>query len=198
MNLKDKLHKAIPYNEYRTTIEGLVAEKKTSGPTQNEDYAHYTLMNFQRMKRLEKTTQLSESFEKKITNFKRKLIWLILTEAWCGDAAQNIPVLEKIASSAPHISTLYLFRDEHIDLIDHYLTNGGRSIPKLICLDENSMEVLGTWGPRPFTIQRFINKLKEEGITDLKETIEKVQVAYNHDGTVSLQEEISHLLDKWS
>ena len=65
-------------------------------------------------------------------NVKENWIWLILTEAWCGDAAQNIPTIEKIARENDRIKTLYLLRDENLELMDKYLTGGARAIPKLI------------------------------------------------------------------
>ena len=60
------------------------------------------------------------------------MIWLIITEGWCGDAAQCIPTIEKIAAESKNIETHYVLRDENLDLIDEYLTNNARSIPKLI------------------------------------------------------------------
>src|SRR6476620_5284051 len=110
------------------------------------------------MQRLGKTVELAELVKTAAQDVKRKMIWLIITEGWCGDAAQNIPVIEKIASESGNIETRYILRDENPELIDQFLTEGARSIPKLIAIDRNSGDVLGTWGPRPKTAQKLFSE----------------------------------------
>jgi hypothetical protein len=77
--------------------------------------------------------------------------------------------------------------------MDQYLTNGGRSIPKLICLDQQFQEVF-IWGPRPQKIQQVVLETKAEGITDHAVLIERIQNAYNQDKTASIQFELNELL----
>ena len=121
------------------------------------------------------------------------MTWVLLSEAWCGDAAQIVPVLGKIASESDQIDLKIVLRDEHLDIMNHYLTNGGRSIPKLICLDQQEQEIF-VWGPRPATIQQVVNVTKAEGITDHAVLVERIQYAYNQNQTRSIQEEIKDLL----
>jgi hypothetical protein len=183
------------YNSYMQLSEQLVAEGRTSGPNQSEPYVHYTKLNLQRMKRLNKTVEvpvlLSELMKQKTNNWK----WIIITEPWCGDAAQCVPVIEKLALAAVGIETHYILRDEHLEIMDAYLTNGGRSIPKLICLDEKGTEIF-TWGPRPAVIQEVMNRLKAEGITEISVIVEAIQKAYNDDKQQGIYQEFEELLQQ--
>jgi hypothetical protein len=80
---------------------------------------------------------------------------LVIAEDWCGDASSTIPVLARFADAAPGMELRILRRDENPELMDRYLTNGSRSIPIVIALDENHRE-LGHWGPRPSVLQAWV------------------------------------------
>ncbi len=187
------LAKTMDYDTYMQFSEQLVAEGRTSGPNQSAPYIYYTKLNFQRMKRLNKTVLIPENLalllKQKGTNWQ----WIIITEPWCGDAAQCVPVLEKLALAGENIQTLYLLRDEHPSVMDAYLTNGGRSIPKLICLDSNGDEIY-TWGPRPSVIQEVMNRLKTDGVTEIATIVEAIQKAYNDDKQNGIYQEFGALL----
>ena len=187
------LAKTMDYDTYMQFSEQLVAEGRTSGPNQSAPYIYYTKLNFQRMKRLNKTVLIPENLalllKQKGTNWQ----WIIITEPWCGDAAQCVPVLEKLALAGENIQTLYLLRDEHPSVMDAYLTNGGRSIPKLICLDSNGDEIY-TWGPRPSVIQEVMNRLKTDGVTEIATIVEAIQKAYNDDKQNGIYQEFEALL----
>ena len=125
------------------------------------------------------------------------MIWLIITEGWCGDAAQNIPTIEKIAAQSENIETRYILRDENLELMDNYLTNNARSIPKLIALDADNLEVVGTWGPRPQISMDYFQELKNQGL-EKPEIMEKLQRWYIADKEHSIQTEFENLLDQWT
>lgn len=187
------LAQAMSYESYMKLTEQLVEEVRTSGPNQSEAYVYYTKLNFQRMKRLNKTIEVPASVIELLKEKAANWTWVTLTEPWCGDAAQCVPVIEKLALSAGNIQTLYLLRDEHPEVMDAYLTNGGRSIPKLICLDKSGKEIF-TWGPRPEVIQEVMNRLKSEGITDITTIVEQIQKAYNTDNQAGIYNEFKILL----
>lgn len=187
------LEQALSYSVYLQLTEKLVAEGKTSGPNQSEAYVHYTKLNLQRMKRLNKTVDIPQSLQELLSQKANNWTWITLTEPWCGDAAQCVPVIEKLGTSSKAINTVYLLRDEHPTIIDAYLTNGGRSIPKLICLDANGKEVF-TWGPRPAVIQEVMNELKASGISDIPTIVEAIQKAYNADQQAGIYAEFEALL----
>ena len=187
------LEQALSYSVYLQLTEKLVAEGKTSGPNQSEAYVHYTKLNLQRMKRLNKTVDIPQSLQELLSQKANNWTWITLTEPWCGDAAQCVPVIEKLATSSKAINTVYLLRDEHPTVMDAYLTNGGRSIPKVLCLDANGKEVF-TWGPRPAVIQEVMNEMKASGISDIPTIVEAIQKAYNADQQAGIYAEFEALL----
>jgi len=95
---RDLIEKAWSYEDYRSKIDALFADGKTTGSDHSDAMINYTKMNIFRMKRLDKTTRLTENAVSQIQKENRKITWLVITEAWCGDAAQVIPVLNKLAS----------------------------------------------------------------------------------------------------
>ena len=83
---------------------------------------------------------------------------LVITEDWYGDAMMNNAILRKIADAAD-LDVHCVYRDENLELMDRYLTNGGRSIPKYIFLSEDG-QVLADWGPRAPKVQEFVDEKK--------------------------------------
>jgi hypothetical protein len=174
-----------------------LAEGKTTGENQSEAMFNYGKLNRRRMKRLEKTIELNESLKDAARKNNRKMIWLIITEGWCGDAAQNIPIIEKIAAENPNIETGYVLRDENLELMDKYLTHNARSIPKLIALDAETFEEIGVWGPRPQAAMDYFFEMKHQGL-EKSQMMENMQRWYLQDGEQSLQAEFETLLKQWA
>ncbi|MEX0994515.1 MAG: thioredoxin family protein [Balneolaceae bacterium] len=194
----DTIESAYTYDQYIDLVEKLLDENKTTGENHSEAMLHYTKMNTYRMKRHDKHIELSESLKKKLENLNRKLIWLVLTEGWCGDAAQNVPVINKMAEATPNITLRLILRDEHLEIMDDFLTDGkSRSIPKLICLDAETYEVLGTWGPRPQTAQQMSSEIRQLEGPSRKEAAERLHKWYADNKSYEIQEEFEELLDKW-
>ena len=152
---------SMSYEEYVILVQTLTDTGDSSGPNKSESYINYTKLGNQRMKRLAKTINLPENHEAKMQSIDSAQTWLIITESWCGDAAQIIPLLQKMADANDHIDTRFVLRDENLELMDQFLTRGGRSIPKLIMLD-NKFDVLGSWGPRPQEAQMLYDAWKQE------------------------------------
>ena len=196
MITQQHLAKSISFEEYYKLHEKQAAEGKTSGKNQSEALINYTKLNFYRLKRIFKTTPSLKEVIDTINCLNDKITWLVLTETWCGDAAQNLPVLAKIAQENSAISLRIIFRDENLDVIDAFLTNGGRAIPKLICLDEN-LKVLGSWGPRPAFIQNWFNEEKVKPNADMQQLKIELQQKYNNDNGQTTQKEMVLLMQKW-
>lgn len=192
------LNSAMSYDEYMKLITELFEQGKTTGDNQSESMLGYAKMNLQRMKRLTKTVQLNEDLEQVLSNSKTKMIWLVLTEGWCGDAAQNIPVFYAISKAYPNIELKLILRDENLAIMDQFLTNGGRSIPKLIALNHETLEVKGTWGPRPAVAQKMVNDFKKIPNGDYSEFVKEVQLWYAKDKTNQVQKELKVLLEEWN
>lgn len=194
--MKEYLDKAMTFAEYIKLIDDLLAKGKTTGPNQSAAMFNYGKLNRHRMQRLEKTVELNETVKYATKNTKRKQIWLIITEGWCGDAAQNVPVIEKIAAESVNIETRYILRDENLELMDQFLTAGARSIPKLIAMDAETLEVLGTWGARPEAAQNLFFEMKGRGL-EKPLIMENLQRWYNEDHARSIQAEFEVLLRFW-
>lgn len=187
------LQKVLSYESYKKLVEDLLAAGKTTGSQQSEAMTHYTQLNMQRMHRLEKTIQILPEVKEAILGIRQPQAWLVLTEGWCGDAAQSIPVMQALAGLNPLITLGLLLRDEHWELMDRYLTNGiSRSIPKLIAADPETGEELFNWGPRPAALQQSFYGMRQEGLP-YDEIKEELQRWYNKDKTVAVQTEIAAL-----
>lgn len=194
--MKAYVSKAMTYAEYIKLIDALLLEGKTTGPNQSDAMAGYARLNRQRMRRLEKTVELIPVVKQAAGKLHRKMIWLVITEGWCGDAAQNIPVIEKIAAASSNIKTMYILRDENTELIDRFLTNGARSIPKLVALDAETFEILGEWGARPAAAQTLFYESKARGV-EKSVIMENLQRWYKADKTLTIQSEFAELMEKW-
>jgi hypothetical protein len=171
-------------------IDELMAVGKTTGEDHSEAMIEYTKMNLVRMNRWDKTTKLNDTIVELLKGAPKQK-WLVISEAWCGDAAQNLPVLSKMAELSDNIKLEIILRDENLDIMDAYLTNGGRSVPKLIAIDDNN-EVIFTWGPRPIVFQEKVLQLKSEG----KEYAEEVHKMYAKDRAATLQAEFVERLQQ--
>ncbi|KOY85343.1 hypothetical protein AD998_03495 [bacterium 336/3] len=197
---KHHLESSLSYENYMKMAHELFEKGKTTSqdPHYNEPWVlELTKLNFQRIQRIEKTTQVSEDIQQELQSLKKNWIWLILVESWCGDVAQNLPTIHKIAeASNGKISLKLLLRDENLEVMDMFLTNGGRSIPKMVCLDEN-LTTLGTWGPRPTPVQELMLNAKAEGKT-FDEIHDIVHGWYAKDKTQTLQNEFLALIKSWS
>ena len=192
-NIEEGLKKAISYASYRKLISDLIASGKSSGPIQSEDLLNYSKLNDRRMTRLDKTIQLSQETLLGLKKIDKPITWLVLTEGWCGDAAQTLPIINKIAKESDLITLKIIFRDEHEQLMSQFLTNGGKSIPKLLVLNSQN-KVLNTWGPRPNTATKMVQDYKNKyGQLDAAFK-QQLQVWYNKDKGVNIQEDMLGLL----
>lgn len=192
-SVEEGLHKAISYTSYRKLISDLIASGKSSGPIQSEDLLNYSKLNDRRMTRLDKTIQLSQETLLGLKKIDKPITWLVLSEGWCGDAAQTLPIINKIANESDLITLKIIFRDEHEELMSHFLTNGEKSIPKLLVLNSEN-KVLNTWGPRPNIATKMVQDYKNNhGKLDAAFK-QELQVWYNKDKGVNIQENMLGLL----
>ncbi|RYJ53003.1 thioredoxin family protein [Flavobacterium petrolei] len=182
------------YSEYRKLIIDLLLEKKSTGEEQSEDLTHYSELNETRMHRLDKTIQISEEIIQKLKSLKSEYIWLVISEGWCGDAAQLLPIINKMAVESGKIDLRIVLRDENEELMKLFLTNKKQAIPILIVVDKETGSVLGNWGPRPKAAANLVADYKKEfGVID--ETLKtNLQLWYLHDKGISTQDEIINLM----
>lgn len=188
--IQQTLLNSFSYSEYRKKVTELIAEGKSTGHEQSNDLLHYSELNEARMNRLEKTIAIVDEVKAKLENLDKKYIWLVLAEGWCGDAAQVLPVIHKMAETTNKVELKIALRDDNDALMQHFLTNGGKAIPKLIVLDAETSEVIADWGPRPHGAKQLILEYKAaHGVVDETAKIE-LQKWYLHDKGISIQQEI--------
>jgi hypothetical protein len=191
--IEKSLENSYTYQEFRDLVSHLLTEDKSTGHTQSEAITGFSLLNDRRMKRLDKTIKVSEETIAEMNTINEPQTWLVIAEGWCGDAAQNLPVINKIAETSNLIDFKVVLRDDNEDLMNLFLTNGGKSIPKLIALDKDN-NVIDTWGPRPTVATQMVADYKaEHGVIDAKFK-QDLQVWYNKDKGLSVQDDFIKLV----
>ena len=179
--IKNSLPKAISYEGFEHLIDRLLLEGKTTGEDQSEFMVSLTKLNRQRMKRIDNTLEFTPEQLAPFKQITKGQLWLVISEAWCADGSQIVPVLAKIAQSNPLIDLKIVLRDENPELMNQYLTNGGKAIPILIIADAQSLEVLHVWGPRPKVATQMVEAYKKEHGKLTPEFKEDLQKWYNQD-----------------
>ncbi len=182
------------YSQYRKIIVDLLLVEKSTGNEQSEDLTHYSNLNETRMHRLDKTITISDEYRDSLRALKNNYIWLVIAEGWCGDAAQLLPIFNKMAEGSDKIELKIVFRDENESLMNQFLTNGAKAIPKLIVLDKNNLNVEANWGPRPKGASDLIKNYKAQfGLIDQTAKTE-LQLWYLQDKGLSTQKELIDLM----
>lgn len=185
--------KSLSYKEFRHYVtETLTTDKSLLNL--EEDYLAYAELNEARLHRLDKTMKVEENVATKLAGLKKKYTWVVISECWCGDAAQIVPILNKMAESTDNIELRIVFRDQNLELMDAFLTNGGRAIPKLIIVEQDTLKVLGHWGPRPVLAQKVITDYKAaHGVVDEAGKV-ALQMWYTKDKGHEVQKEVIELM----
>lgn len=191
--IQASISKSIAYPEYLDLINTFAKAYKTSGFDQTQNHIEYTKLNASRMRRIEKSVEFSEDQLEPFRNIGEKQTWLVISETWCGDGGQIVPVLNKITEAIPTIDLRMVFRDENLELMDMFLTHETRSIPKLIMLNSD-LEVLATWGPRPKKAAKMVSDYKlRHGKIDAEFKAE-LQRWYNEDKGFEILKDLSELV----
>jgi len=194
--IQNSLVTARSYTEYKELILNLLKKGRSTGSSQNDNLFNFTKLNEKRMKRLDKQTKLSETTKEKTQRIQKDFTWLVLTESWCGDAAQTLPILNKFAETNPKIELKVVLRDDNADLMNGFLTNGSKSIPKLIVLEKGTNNVVSTWGPRSEKATNLVNDYKEKHGKLDAEFKKDLQLWYNSDKGVHIERDLVDLLNK--
>ena len=179
--INQSLEHSMSYDQYVELVSELTANNSTTGPDKSEAMANYTMLNDRRIKRWNKTVKFSDEAKSVVEGFNKDQTWLVLTESWCGDAAHIMPVINKVAELNDNIDYRVVLRDENEALMNEFLTNGGKAIPKLIMIDNQTQEVIGTFGPRPSSATELVNAYKAEHGKLTPEFKEDLQRWYNKD-----------------
>ena len=192
--IEEGIKNSYSYQEYKEIVRNLLEEGKSTGHDQSESLTNYSKLNDRRMKRLDKTLKIDASIEDKFSKALTDVTWLVLTEGWCGDAAHSIPVMNKLAEMNQGIDFRIISRDDNDVLMNNFLTNGGKSIPKLIAYDRKKQEVISSWGPRPSIATKMVLDYKEKHGKLDPEFKENLQVWYNKNKGENIAQDLLKLL----
>jgi hypothetical protein len=180
------------FQEYLHYFEHVLSNETPVAPYDNPDYFNYTKLNWARMNRWLKTAEVSEDVKAVMQTVKEPQQWTVITEPWCGDAAHIVPFIHLIALLNPLVTVHYELRDAEPFRINSYLTNGGKSIPKLIVKNAEGID-LAVWGPRPAKCQLvYASFMAQKAEFETVKT--ELQNWYNHDKGVEIQKELAELL----
>lgn len=176
------LEQALRYTAFRQMADQEAEAQLTEEHTQELAMQAYIRQNVQRMRRWDRTLTLSEAEQARLEALPAPIMLVVLAETWCGDVSQILPVVNKLAESVEQLSLHILLRDQHLEVMDAFLTNGGRAIPKVLLVDPSDLRVLGTWGPRPEAAQALMREVKAVEVT----LPEEERAAYHKKGVESI------------
>jgi hypothetical protein len=190
--------KTFDFSSYKLFINELAQNDLCTGDL-SEEHVQATKLNAHRIKRIDRQIEIIPQLKNTVQSIIDNWEWLILIESWCGDGAQNLPIIAKIASLSDKIKLTIILRDENPSIMDSHLTNGARAIPKLICINQKSKKELGSWGPRPANIQEKVKKIKSDNpLISHDEFGRNLHLWYAKDRGLSLQNEFISLINQWN
>ena len=188
-----RVKNGLKYQTYMEIAGRKLNETNPDSLTEEEKHLfEYTKLNMKRSERIEKTYSVSDELKEKLSGIDSKQTWMVITEAWCGDSAQNLPFIAKMASVNPLVDLKIILRDDNLDIMDEYLTNGTRSIPVMIAFDEEGNELF-KWGPRPAEAAALVKKAKDEGKSK-DQFIEELHLWYGRNRGKAIESEFLSLL----
>lgn len=176
------------FDQYLEYFQEILGDPNAPAPYNNIDYLDYTKLNWARQQRWLKVGVLDPTLAEAVVAIKEPQNWIVITEPWCGDASHILPFIHRLTKLSPLIKIDYQLRDTAPFLIEQYLTDGGKAIPKFIIRNEEGKDLLN-WGPRPAACQVLYHRLKEEeaGFNTIKTELQKW---YNKDKGKTLQAEL--------
>lgn len=189
-------HNGLTFVEYLNQMK-LKAERTDFSDLSEEEIINieHIKLNYQRSSRIIRTHKLNDRLSGLIKQISSPQLWMVITEAWCGDSAQNLPYIIKIAECNLLINLRILLRDQNTDIMDLYLSVGGtRSIPKLVVFDEQGDELF-QWGARPKEAQELVSKLKTEGLSK-EDFISQLHLWYGRNRGKNLENEFIDIIEK--
>ena len=190
---KEKINNLLSIESYQDYFEQIAKKEIIESPYDQDAYFAYTEANFKRSIKIKTKLDLNKKLYNELDEKTEDWTWVLITEPWCGDASFIQPVIEAICI-AGGIDLKIALRDKEEDLMDAYLTNGGKSIPKLVVLDKDLKELFN-WGPRPAELQTAIKNLLNSGGSN-EEKLKLAHQWYRKYGNEAIQQELLDLIKK--
>lgn len=111
---------------------------------------------YENWKKIYDQAPLSAAQRELVSSFTRKINIIGLSGIWCGDCVQQGPLIERIAQANPgKIDLRWLDRDEHSDLQERLMINGGKRVPVLVFCAED-YQLVSWYGDRTLSRYRAI------------------------------------------
>jgi hypothetical protein len=189
--------KSMSFEEYIRLTESIVAGNSSDEIYRNEKMLNYTKDNLARMNKIASNLAIDKRLYNELQPLQEEQTWVCITEPWCGDASQIVPALYLIASCNANIDFRILLRDANEDIMNNYLTNGGKSIPKLIMLQSETLEEIESWGPRPAVIQQIVQEQIHDTTTSFGDKVRMIHKWYDENNSKDLQEEFITIVKGW-
>jgi len=195
MTLLDYINKGYSFENYLERIEDELEEQiELDDP---KELVQYYAINLQRSRRIKKTFRYNPGMEKKAKSYNADLKFLIISEGWCGDASQIVPIVDNLANTMG-IESKIVFRDENLGLMEEYKTNGSLSIPIVIGVTPDGEEAF-RFGPRPAKAMEFTNRFKRDPDKYSKDDFyEDLQRFYNENHGQDVISEILEMVEEYS
>lgn len=190
-------HAGLTYSAYLERLAEAAREADSvTGDVVAIERAAATKLNLKRSERIAKIYGVSAPLAEALAAIDAPQLWMVLTEPWCGDSAQCLPYIAKMAALSPKIDLRILLRDQNLAIMDRYLTNGGRAIPKLVAYSADGEELF-QWGPRPAEAAEIHHAGKAAGI-EKTQLLEKLHLWYGRDRGKTIDAEFVKILSQRS
>ena len=187
-DLSDLRRRALDLAGYLDLMERQAAEPPAAAPPAEREHRAFVPLNLHRTRRILRTFTPPADLRELLAGLPPR-VWLVVTEPWCGDSAQCLPYIARLAEAAPAVELLLVLRDSHPAVMDRLLTDGKRSIPVLAALDGDG-RLHWRWGPRPAAAQAVFDAARAEGLPREK-ILERLHLWYGRDRGRALLEELT-------
>lgn len=183
------------WSEYTSLFEPILNGENQNAPYDQEVYVEYVKLNNARISRWLKKSPILDETKVAFSNLDKELQWILILEPWCGDASHSSPLIHLMSELSDKVNLEIMLRDS-TDIIDDYLTNGGKAIPKLVIRDTEGND-LATWGPRPAEAQQLAMDMKNTDMS-FQDRDTKLQQWYNKDKGATIQKEFIELIKSFN
>lgn len=190
---EERVHSGLDHRQYLDLMAEQAGAPSEGLDEEAAQRLEFTQLNLHRSRRIDRTYKMSSELAALIDRLAEPQMWMVLTEPWCGDSAQCLPHIAVMARANPHITLRMVLRDENLDIMDEFLTDGKRSIPRLVAVGANG-EVQFQWGPRPAAAQAVFDQAKAEGLAK-PDLLERLHLFYGRDRGKALEQEFIALLE---
>ena len=158
MTLLDYIKKGYSFDQYLERIEDELEEQiELDDP---KELVPLFAMNLKQSRDIRKNFRYNPGMEKKAKSYNADLKILVISEGWCEDAAQIVPIVDRLAETIG-VELKIVLRDENLALMEEYHTDGSFSVPMVIGVTPEGEEAF-RFGPRPAKAMVFTNRFKKD------------------------------------